>query len=466
MKCLPILFGINVKDDFPIFFGCFYKFLYYCKKNNWPILAQEEYFIDPKYYEKNFNINLNKIAKINEIPELHQKMFDEVDKYTIFNEETQLVLKNYKSKDDAWINLMNDYDKTLASIIAGKIKLIKSKYNDLKYIFLWRHNETICKVAKKYGLETIEMELSGIRKPSYNFGLNYFQFSNKYDDSELNYRYEKFIKETKNNSVPILSRKELINLLLTKEEINNLCEEEYDVGIALGLKKDYETLSTDSITNEEILLSMSNFEKNKNIIIRKHPANYDYKYDKEDLYTIDNSVSSVQFVSKCRKIISSVSNIGLEAMLLGKTSYTLGKMPFKRFAYTTLEYNDEYVINVRDLNYLIFCYYAPYSLSLTDEYIKFRSENPSEVDIYMYHYNYIMRNYKNTDNNYAVSIRENCLKRRNIILNLNKNIEEKNNEINKLKYDNDIYLKEINNIINSKSWKITKILRVLNQKNR
>ena len=54
MKCLPIIFGIDVKDDFPIFFGCFYKFIYYCKINNWPILAQQEYFIDPKFYEEKF----------------------------------------------------------------------------------------------------------------------------------------------------------------------------------------------------------------------------------------------------------------------------------------------------------------------------------------------------------------------------------------------------------------------------
>lgn len=465
MKCIPILFGVDVKDDFPIFFGCFYKYLYHCKENNWPILAQEEYYVDPKYYQKNYSIDLKIVSKINEIPNISLKMFENVDKYTITNEETNDVLSNYKDKDEAWIKLMNNYDEKLASVLDAKIKRIKSKYKDLSYAIVWRHNETVKSVLKKYDIELIEMELSGVRIPSYNFGLCYFQYSNKYDDKEFNDRHKKFIKETMVKKVPMLSRKQLINLLLTKKEINNMRDEEYDVGVALGLKRDYETLSTGSITNEEILEQLSMFEDNSNIIIRKHPANYNYKYKNEEKYIIDNSVSSVQFVSRCRKIISSVSNIGFEAMILGKTTYTLGKMPFKAFGYSSLEYNDEYIINVNDINFLVFGYYAPYDLALKKEYIKFRSGNPSEYDIYMYHYNYIMNKYS-INKCYNTSVHDIYINRKNIKDNLENKIVKMNKEINVLKEDvefleteNNRLKQDIDNIINSKSWKVTKPLR-------
>lgn len=471
MKCLPIIFGIDVKDDFPIFFGCFYKFIYYCKINNWPILAQQEYFIDPKFYEEKFNINLKQVAKINEIPKISKLLFDNVDKYIITDEDTDKVLSCYKNKDEAWIGLMNRSNLTLFEILDNFLLKITKKHKDIKSVLLWRHNKTICDVAKKYGLNVIEMELSGVRKPDYNFGLCYFQYSNKYSTKELNSRYKVFCKELSNKKFPFLTRNELINLLLSKKSISNIKEEEYDVGIALGLRNDYETFSTNSITNDEILENLQNFEHKKNVLIRKHPANHDYKYNHEELYCIDNSVSSIEFISKCRKIVSSVSNIGLEAMILGKTSYTLGKMPFSRFCYTSLDYNDEYVVNMRDLNFLIFCYYTPYSLALTQEYIEFRNSDPSQYDIYMCHYNYIMKNNKNDLMKRNFSVRNNYLTKSKKIKNLNNSIVQLNSELevcknknNKIVSENQFLRNEIDNIINSKSWKITKILRVINKK--
>lgn len=466
MKCLPVIFGIDVKDDFPIFFGCFYKFLYYCSINSWPILAQEEYFVDPKYYENNFNINLKDVAKINEIPNINKGFFSKVDKFLITNDDTRSVIECYPNKDIAWVELMNSENTTLYKILDKKIGKIVEKYKDLKNILIWRHNETISRIAKKYNLNVIEMELSGVRKPSYNFGLSYFQFSNKYSSKELDIRYSKFCKELKNHKFPFLTRRELINLLLTKEEISNIKDEEYDVGIALGLRNDYETISTKSITNDEILEQLETFETKSNVLIRKHPANHDYKYNHEELYRIDNSISSIQFVSKCRKVISSVSNIGLEAMILGKTSYTLGKMPFSRFCYTTLDYNDQFVINIKDLNFLIFCYFTPYSLSLEKGYINFRNSNPSEYEIYMYHYNYIMNLNKNelkTKND--IGVRKNYLrikKNKDDLIKLADELIASNQEKDRIKLEKEYLSKEINNMINSKSWKITKPLRMLN----
>ncbi len=457
MRCIPVLFGVDVKDDFPIFFGAFYKFCYYCSINDWPIIAQEEYFINPSYYEKKFPINLKKISFINEIPSIKKIKFEKVDKFIITNDQTKKVLDQYKDKDTAWINMMNNKDNVLYKIMDDQLSLITKKYDDLKSLIVWRHNETISLVAKKYNLNVIEMELAGIRKPSYNLGICYFQYSNKYSTDELDSRYESFIKEIKNKKVPLLSRNDLINLFVSKEELNNLYEiEDYDVGIALGLRNDYDTLASGSITNEEILESLDEFESKKNIIIRKHPANHNYKYNLEDKFTLDESVSSIQFLSRCRKIVSSVSNIGLEAMLFGKTSYTLGKMPFKRFCYNSLDINDDYVISVIDLNFLIFCYFTPYSLALDQHYVEFRNSNPSEYDIYMCHYKYIMK-----DKNIKKSYKAKKVRDRYFSFIEKDQIREK---YEKLKEENDKTKEELNSILYSRSWRFTKPLRALKKK--
>ena len=279
MTFVPVCFGIDVKDNFPMFFGAFYKFSYYCEKNNWPIIAQDEYFLGPTYYEKRYPINLKSIALINEIPSLKTINLNNIDKYVITEEETNSVIKNYENKDEAWISLMNKKDETLYKIFDEKLSQIMKKYNDIKSLVVWRHNETLSLVAKKYNISIIEMELSGVRIPSYNFGLCYFQYSNKYSTSELDSRYENFKKEIKNKKIPILSRDFLINFLVSQKELSNLVyEEEYDYGVALGLRNDYDTKATGSIVNEEILKELLKIEKGSNVLIRKHPANYNYKY--------------------------------------------------------------------------------------------------------------------------------------------------------------------------------------------
>lgn len=501
MICLPIVFGIDVKDDFPIFFGSFYKFIYYCNKYKWPIVAQEEYFLNPEIYKETHGINLCQVSAINEIEQINENLFNGIDKYIIKKNETENVTSEFGSKDSAWINLMNCSSKKLNIIIEKFLEKIIKKYKKIDAIIIWRHNKTIEELARKYNIKIIEMELSAIRKPDYKFGLSYFQFSNKYSEKELNIRYDKFKKQTKNIDLPILSRKDILSLLGTKENISNLNEEEYDIGIGLGLQKDYETLSTESPTNEEILKNIINIEDYENILIRKHPANYNYKYENEEKFDLDKSETSLQFVSRCHKIVSSVSNINLEAMILGKTTYTLGKMPFKIFSYNDLKYNDEFVINLKDLNFLIFCYFVPYDLALTEEYISFRLKNPTELDIYNMHFKYLTNKYnkeklakksireKNTDNkrikkenNSLKEINKDLMKNNEDLIKENKKIIkdyeqeiEKNendlkNEIKKIEKDNKQEIKNLNNIyleleykykelINSPLYKIYKALK-------
>lgn len=446
MKYIPIVFGIDHNNDIPILFGSFCKFAYYAAKNKWPFVVQKHYLEKIFSFNKDF---MDEVYQINEINSIDKKIINNVDFYIIDEEQTKSVINNFKSKEEAWIKLMNKKNNSLYLILDSILNDIFCKYKNIGGFIVWRHNETISQLAKKYGVKVIEMELSGVRKKYYNFGLSYFQFSNKYSNNELEFRYKRFLTEykKKQDDFPILSRKQILNLILESDKIKQLNTiEEYDVGVALGLKKDFETLSTNSIQNDELLKKIITFEKTENILLRKHPADANYSYDCD--FDIDNSNSSLKFVSRCHKIISSVSNINFEAMILGKTCYTLGKMPFSVFSYTDLKYNDDYVINIIDLNFLFFCYYVPYSLCLENEYLDFRMTNPSEFEIYIKHYNYILNNHSIINLKRENNIRSNYLKKCELEekckLICEKNIQLENN---------------IREILSSKSWKITKPFR-------
>lgn len=466
MTCLPIVFGIDVKDNFPIFFGCFYKFVISAYKNNWPIIAQDEYFADPKVYKSKYGINLNDVYSINEIEAVDMNVLNSVDKFIINEDLTNKVIKEFNDKDNAWLKLMNVKSKVLFKELDKILPNIIKKYNKIDCIIVWRHNETIAQIARKYNIKMLEMELSGVRKPDYRCGLCYFQFSNKYSCKEFEFRYKKFCKELEKSNLNLLSRDEIVELLFQPQNIKYYKSlETYDFGVALGLQKDYETLSTNSPTNEFILNNIPRLSNS--ILIRKHPANYSYIYENESLFNIDSSHSSLEFISKCKKIVSSVSNICFEAMIMGKTTYTLGKMPFKRFSYNTLKYNDEYVINIVDLNFLTFCYYVPYSLSLDPQYINFRLNNPTELDIYRFHLNYLLNNFKiqKCDISYSHT-------RFNNLCDEIRKLEDDRDNILKLCKDNEQLIKKqadiiiennnlLNRIYNSTSWRITKPIRYI-----
>lgn len=463
IKCLPIVFGIDFNNDIPILFGSFCKFAYYSYVNKWPIIAQEQYFDTFEKYNKDF---LKEVFDINEIGQVNDDMLSKLDCYKIDSNQTNKVIEEFHDREKAWISLMNVMSKSLYSTLDLYIEEILKKYKNVKTIIVWRHNHTITLLAKKYKLNVIEMELSAVRKRTYEFGLSYFQFSKKYSDVELNKRYDKFANELSKSKkkIPFLTRKQIQNLILSEDKLKLLKNGEmYDFGIALGLNSDYETISSNSMKNEDMLKEILKIENPENILIRKHPLDANYKFDNEEKFSIDNSKSSIEFITKCHKIVSSVSNTNFEAMIFGKTCYTLGNMPFAKFSYKNLNYNDEYVINLFDLNFLIFCYYVPYSLCLNQEYINFRLSNPSEIDIYFKHYNYIMKKYGSNLNKDIVttSIREKYIDTKKKIDDLKKSLEQSEIEKKNILISDEELNNQIKNMTNSKSWKLTEPFRRL-----
>lgn len=268
----------------------------------------------------------------------------------------------------------------------------------------------------------------------------------------------------------------------------------------------------DCMKNNEIINFSLNICNKKNILFRPHPSS---KNELPKDINIDNSENSIEFILKCRRIISCLSNISFEAMLYGKTSYILGSMPYDIVAIKNV-IEEENIVSLDTLNYILFGFYAPYSIMLEKEYLDFRMENPNEYEIYKKHFEYYMRkkninkeilclnginrfekildslNYSNlleqmeTGKNYFYQENMNNIKKMQI--------EEKNNDILKDKLDdtklqNEMLQKKLKNIkdqntelkhqisdtkaelnncnktissiLNSKSWRITAPFRKL-----
>ena len=119
MKCIPIIFGIDFNKKIPILFGSFCKFAYYSYVNKWPIIAQEQYFKSFKSYDKSF---LKEVYDINEISKIDDNILSSLDSYKISIHQTNHVIEEFFSKEDAWIKLMNKKSIYLYKILDNYVK--------------------------------------------------------------------------------------------------------------------------------------------------------------------------------------------------------------------------------------------------------------------------------------------------------------------------------------------------------
>lgn len=480
---VPFIFGLE--DNELNYLWIFYKYFDFCKKNKFPIIAQEDYF---KEIQKNkfdeFYANVEGPGRFKyTLPT--QAELQIKNKNMIFNKDIDDIIKKYDSKEQAWVSLLKERNYDFEKIIEKIIKKI-NRTKKIDAILVWCWIPSVKYIAKKYNIELIMMELSSIRRPFYSTDLCFFNFNNKYSSDNVFDEYCKF----RNINKILLSRKEILALFIEKENIAFLDKIDeapcYDFGCALGIENDYSSQANDGLTNNELIKKVKKISGNRKSSLRMHPT---MNIDKNDgFFVVDKSDSSFEWIIKCQRIICNVSNVGFEAMLLGKTvlptnkniAYSLGKTwDFKQI--------EDGVADNDLINYFIFCYFVPYDLAFDKEYIEWRLKKPSLQKIYEKHFRYIMNLFELDIDNLAdkssdeklqiilmkihkiskndtikflehseVSFQNNRLEKiKKLNIELNKKQKINNDlEINVMKYK-----EQINNILNSKSWKITRPLR-------
>ncbi len=466
---VPFMFGV---EENPVhYLWIFYKYMDFCLKNNYPIISQSQYFVEPSYFkERNhfvFDGIENGYNNIYEFNEPTDEGMRKLKKYYISDDEQNNIFSKYKDKFTASISLMSQRNYYFENLIQQKIyEVEKKEKKKIKAILSWIWFPSLEYVTKKNNIQLIVQEQSTIRKGDYNCYLGYCTFNNKYESKFVKTKYNKFITNIKD--INLFSRKELLSLFLTTSNLHYINEidmiPKYEFGIDLGADKDA-YFNSFSKYNHEYLKEKCNKLVGKNEIIgRTHPM----RPSQNKCHIMDDSKNSIEWILKCKRLVSTVSNVGFEAMLYGRTSYILGdNMPFSCCAINNLNYLDESVASTLFLNYIIFCYFVPFELMFDKKYLLWRLNNPSDQELYNYHLDYILNKY-NLDKDIFNKKSEERLKQI-----LKKVHKLKNDEI--LKYplniyyenierENEILKNEITQIKNSKGWKLIEKIRNLKNK--
>ncbi len=486
----------------PAYLWVFYKFSRFCLEADSPIIATEEYFELPSYYQKQKHPAVN----VMDYYGINDETFSNLKKYIISQEEKSKILEQYNTNLEAWIALLKERNEKLEEVLERAIDVLESQYEKIEALMVWTYLPSIAHVAQKHHIPIINQEGSAIRQPFYNRLLNYFQFQNKYDMTQIK---ESYLKFSQANELLLLSRKELFALLVDEKKLVYLnyldSPATFDIGYGLGVATDCFSKVYSHWSQQEVLEKLSHLADPKQILIRPHPK------EPVDLsnwgFACDDSSSSFEWILKCKCVVADLSNVSFEAAFLGRTVLSLSnRMPASFGEESSFSFLEEEVMSLKKLNFLLFAWFTPEELTQEVDYIKWRLGNPSPIEIYQKNLNYILHDF-NMDYQEllrlepkqrlsyilekrkvgsCVDLKEKVIYKlrrnfsmkdinsygmtsydyRKLILELDKQIsfleeekKEKENKISELEGKVKDYQNEINKILQSHSWKITKPLR-------
>lgn len=361
------------------------KYLYHSYRNNWAIVSTREY---ENYREKH------------SISNAYEKKFAECHQYRVLEKTEEQTVKKYFIEE----SVFNGLENKIGSKLGTKIYLLKYRYRPLEKeikrilrliekesgkkiegILNWNaHFKSVRYVAEKMGIPVITSEFS-IRFPDF-YPLSYFCLKDIYEEQEIKKLFLRFQKEIKLLHIPLLTREEILCLFIHDSMLNKIDDFEkitpkYEIGVAGCHPLIATFFAKSTYTDLELIEDVRKAYSEDDILFRKHPGDEPYQA-RYTVKNLDNSVSVLDFILKCKRITAIGSNTLVEAMLLGKPIFSKTISPFTVFAEKNLLNKENGYVNEEILNFIFFVYFSPYNKIFDEDYITWRIKEQKTNKIY------------------------------------------------------------------------------------
>ncbi|BBQ66930.1 GT99 family glycosyltransferase N-terminal domain-containing protein [Klebsiella quasipneumoniae] len=229
------------------------------------------------------------------------------------------------------------------------------------------------KVARALNKEVIHLEIGPLRAPMYR-NTAYLDFTGVNGNTEARARYESCQTEIDITcSMNDLHRYFLEAISLPSSSENQVA------GIVLQVEDDSNIIAySHNFTNISLISYVRQQHALENILVRAHPGSLFRLRD--DIFSIDASANSLEFIQKCHSIYTINSSVGLEALLCEKKTNILGDCSY---AFVAEEASGPNRVNA--MAFYLFAYLVPFELIFNLEYLRFRLDHPAELDIVRQH---------------------------------------------------------------------------------
>lgn len=229
------------------------------------------------------------------------------------------------------------------------------------------------KVARALNKEVIHLEIGPLRAPMYR-NTAYLDFTGVNGNTEARARYESCQTEIDITcSMNDLHRYFLEAISLPSSSENQVA------GIVLQVEDDSNIIAySHDFTNISLISYVRQQHSLENILVRAHPGSLFRLRD--DIFSIDASANSLEFIQKCHSIYTINSSVGLEALLCERKTNILGDCSY---AFVAEEASGPNRVNA--MAFYLFAYLVPFELIFNLEYLRFRLDHPAELDIVRKH---------------------------------------------------------------------------------
>lgn len=444
---IPVVFDIS-PDAEARYLSEFYRWISVCKRNSWLLMATEEYFFSPEYY-----INKGRREAFDESWAQHggydlplEKDFDLIQTAEIPSEIIATLAKKCGSYSDATVSLFKNRYNLLEEWLEDVVKKVEEQGNMIEAFIMFRKYPSFEWIAQKHNIRIIYYDIGAFRPAVYS-NTALIDFQGLFGNTAIEKRYRSFRDELNSlhdTNIMMLSKREILALFLEPSYLKYLRflgeKGKYKIGLGLQSSIFYPFYVDSYINNLDIICEVfkAGYQK-EDILMRTHPYDIiDGGYNWTKLKR-DASITPLEFILKCDKVVSVGSNLIFEAMLWGKKTYAIGKCPYT--FKTNQMIDEENEPEDEFLNFVCFNFFIPYELLGDEEYLRWRLEYPSEFEIYRksleYHFNKIGLTISQKNENEISS---------KIIEAKGKNVEQLDKEPVELSYDN-IYPENMKSIL-------------------
>jgi hypothetical protein len=375
------------------FLWVFYKQLGSFKKEDIYFVLGGDYVKDPGYFRLKdrweFRSDARKILDF-EIPA--PRAVEECNKVVLDRDIFHGLEKKLGTADNVWTYLIKNRYAPLEEALTAAIETIRGTHA-AEAVLTWCNYASLSFVARAMDLKIIHNESGPTRIPYY-IPTAFFDFGGINGHNEAGDRFERFSHEA-GRPAEIMNRRDMLSLLCNWRYADVFFKKnkrDFDIGVPLQVEDDSNILAfSGGLTNEGLMKKTARLFARDKILIRHHPLGHK-RYGKK-YGIVDSSGNSIDFMKRCKRIVTINSSIGFEAALLGIGAYIAGQSPFRMIARPELSTEGSHRpsrAEMKKLNFMVFGYLMPYSFLFNAEYYRWRLSSPSELEIYNFHYRYYL----------------------------------------------------------------------------
>lgn len=394
---VPFIFTLDMHNESDNYFHWrqFYKYADACIENNWPIISHERYFERFSNVEDTvFGVPLEILSTVffmKRIPTSEQ--MHSIKKYSISQEKEDVLISNYSSQLDCWIDLLRNDNLEFEQIIGEVLdRLICDLGETPEGILVYEFfPKALVRAANTRNIPVV-FQAGGIVRPPFATALNGFSIVNDNSFEHIKIIFDEFMSQKKD--IPILSHKGLLRLFISPQYISDVhnieSEPEYDMGV---LHNNMQTalfhLGNQYLSDQE--LSDKAREKFSRVLVRTRPG------ENSLADALDDSPTCFHFCCKCERILGLATKGMFEVMLAGRIPHEYGTSIFHSFCNSGLEDFSKNCVPIEFLNFIMFGLCTPYEWITNQEYLQSIVSSPSVTELYMRSFSYFTRNISKQD---------------------------------------------------------------------